>query len=270
MRAIVLEYHDVVAGGDFDADGFPGEAANSYKITDSAFASHLEAVSARRVAVNGDVRTLERGAEAPIPVLFTFDDGGSGSLPAARMLEARSWRGHFFVTTQQIGERGFLTSADVRELHRRGHVVGTHSHSHPLRMGRLTSQQVYDEWKRSIDILESILGVAVQTASVPGGYYRPFVAETAAACGIRWLFTSEPVMEVGRVAECAVYGRYTIRRSTSPSSVLSLLGSRSLARTSQWTAWNLKKLAKMMAGDAYLRLRASLFGDGSAPDSVVR
>jgi hypothetical protein len=102
------------------------------------------------------------------------------------------------------------------------------------------------------------------------GHHRPFVAAAAAECGIRWLFTSEPVTGVGRVAACAVYGRYTIRRSTSPSFVRSLLGARSMARTSQWTTWNLKKVAKMMAGDAYLRLRASLFGDASSPDSVAR
>lgn len=270
MRAIVFEYHDVVSGGDFDADGFPGEAANSYKISDSTFASHLEAVSSRGVEVNSDVRLLERGSEAPIPILFTFDDGGSGAMPAADMLEARSWRGHFFVTTAQIGERGFLTRDGIRELHRRGHVVGTHSHSHPLRMGRMTAPEVHDEWKHSIEILETILGAPVESASVPGGYYRPFVAAAAAACGIRWLFTSEPVTRVGHVAACAVYGRYTIRRSTGPAFVLSLLGRRSLARTSQWTAWNLKKVAKMIAGDAYLRLRSSLFGDASAPDSLVR
>ena len=261
MRAIVLEYHDVVTGSDFNASGYAGEAANSYKIADIDFASHLQVVLEQGGVVCNDVRTQAVAERDRCPVLFTFDDGGSGSLVAAQMLEAQGWRGHFFVTTDRIGTAGFLAADDIRSLHHRGHVIGSHSHSHPVRMARLTPTQVEQEWTHSIDALQCIVGSPVQVASVPGGYYGEFVGLAAAAAGIRWLFTSEPQLTVGRVASSAVYGRYTIRRLTGRSSVRSLLVHPSFARASQWTTWNLKKVAKALAGDAYLRVRSSLFGD---------
>jgi len=33
----------------------------------------------------------------------------------------------------------------------------------------------------------------------------------------------------------------------------------SLARAMQWTTWNMKKAAKRLAGDRYLRVRSALF-----------
>ena len=38
-------------------------------------------------------------------------------------LEQMGWRGHFFITSDWIGRRGFLTAGQIRELRRRGHVA---------------------------------------------------------------------------------------------------------------------------------------------------
>ena len=46
MRALSLEYHDVVAGEDSDATGFPGPGPASYKIPLAAFEAHLDAIGA--------------------------------------------------------------------------------------------------------------------------------------------------------------------------------------------------------------------------------
>ena len=43
----------------------------------------------------------------------------------ADRLEALGLRGHCFVSTDFIGERGFLTAAQIRELDARGHIFGT-------------------------------------------------------------------------------------------------------------------------------------------------
>ena len=265
MRVVVLEYHDVVEPHAFEASGFSGASANSYKVTIDAFRAHLAAVAAAGCPVLNDVRGLPNEAPRAVPVLFSFDDGGSSSLRSAELLEARGWRGHYFIATSCIGTPGFLTAAELRELHGRGHVVGSHSHSHPLQMGRMTPAIVHDEWARSVAILEDVLGAPADVASVPGGYYRPFLAEAASACGVRWLLSSEPVRRVHRVADAYVLGRYTIRRADRAAHVRSLTASPSLARALQWTMWNAKKVAKRVGGDAYLRLRAAIFRETSYP-----
>ena len=57
-----------------------------------------------------------------------------------------------------------------------------------------------DEWTKSRSVLEDVLGHDVAIASLPGGYFSPTVAETAAEAGLRVLFTSEPVTRTGREA----------------------------------------------------------------------
>src|SRR5205823_4330182 len=96
--------------------------------------------------------------------VITFDDGGRSAMAAADMLEARGRIGHFFITTNYIGTRGFLTEEQIRELAARGHVLGSHSCSHPLRMGHCSWPQLLNEWTRSRSILSGVIGVEVRDA----------------------------------------------------------------------------------------------------------
>src|SRR5436309_10370742 len=134
-----LMYHDVAAAGDDDSSGFPGRDAGLYKITPELFGAHLDALQSLRSSA----------------LAITFDDGGSSALIAADLLQARGLIGHFFITTNYIGTRGFLTERGIRELARRGHVIGSHSCSHPLRMSRCGWPQLVDEWTRSCAVLSN-------------------------------------------------------------------------------------------------------------------
>lgn len=152
-----------------------------------------------------------------------------------------------------------MTVEGLRNLQRAGHVIGSHSATHPTRMSRLSAAALRAEWRGSIALLEDILGERVTVASVPGGYYSRPVAEAASEAGVRALFTSEPVTAIETVASCAVIGRFTLRRWHSARYAASLAGRRSFARYGQWIGWSAKKLLKRTAGDAYLRWRAATF-----------
>jgi peptidoglycan/xylan/chitin deacetylase (PgdA/CDA1 family) len=251
-----LEYHDVVNEGDPGLSGFPGGAAASYKLDAGTFQRHLDAVSAsgRPVLSVGD---------APVPhdaILLTFDDGGRSALEViAPALEQRGWRGHFFVATDCIGTQGFLDARELAELVARGHVVGSHSRTHPLRMSALTPLQLVSEWAGSKEWLERELGVELPVASVPGGALFDTVIKAASDQGIRVLFTSEPVTKVSRVHGCEVVGRFTLRRGDSPAVVRRLCGRAGGLRTRYWLAWNARKVAKRLVGPLYLRVRERLF-----------
>ncbi|MEP7343773.1 MAG: polysaccharide deacetylase family protein [Gemmatimonadaceae bacterium] len=264
MQIVALEYHDIVDGATgeaaFEGSGFPGGAARTYKMTATNFATHCDAVATSGTLVVNDVRTLP--TDVARCAMFTFDDGGVSALrPTADILERFGWRGHFFITTGAIGTPGFLTTAQARELSDRGHVVGSHSHSHPVRMSHLDTAGLHREWRESVECLQDALGAAVTVASVPGGYYGTPVAKAAFAEGIRWLFTSEPVSRPSRVGECDVFGRYTLRIDSSPSLARALVSPGGTARLWQSAIWGAKKAAKRIGGDTYLRLRASLMGD---------
>lgn len=257
---ITLEYHDIIEGSDFGNSGFPGAASASYKLSAQEFAAHLRAVTTA-----GSVLTPHAAFTAPTQtraIILTFDDGGVSAIAsAAPLLEAAGCRGVFLITSDYIGRDSFLTPADLRELHERGHVVGSHSSSHPIRMAACTRDQLAREWHDSTAALGDMIGTAIDTASVPGGYFSRAVAETAAEAGIRFLFTSEPTTRVVAINGCRVIGRYTLRRWHQANVAASLVAPSSPARSAQWLRWNTLKLVKRLGGASYLRWRERLFGD---------
>lgn len=242
MSTPVLMYHDVV--DDADGSGFPGKHAGLYKLRRASFEKHLLAIR----------------AAAPDTIL-TFDDGGvSFHSTIGGMLEQYGWRGHFFITTDWIGQPGFCDCAQIRDLAGRGHIIGSHSCSHPPRMSALSPEEIEAEWRRSREALEEIIGVPVSTASVPGGYYSSTVAAAAARAGIRTLYTSEPTTRATRLDNCLILGRYAIQRDDSASKAAALAAGRWVPRAQQFVWWKTKKAMKYLGGDLYLRTQKRLLG----------
>jgi peptidoglycan/xylan/chitin deacetylase (PgdA/CDA1 family) len=253
MQAHSIMYHDVVENGDFESSGFPGEGAHVYKLRREDFARHLDAIAAATAAV-ATVRDLKGS-----PVLLTFDDGGvSFHHPIADLLEGRGWRGHFFITTDRIGTPGFLSEGEVRDLHRRGHVIGSHSCSHPTRMAALSRAELDREWRESVVRLSALVGEPVKVASVPGGYYSRAVGEAAAAAGIEVLFTSEPTAQAGMLNGCMVLGRYVIQRGMAPEWSGGFAAGRPAQCWRQTALWKAKRVAKTVGGSGYLKLRQAI------------
>jgi peptidoglycan/xylan/chitin deacetylase (PgdA/CDA1 family) len=262
MRAISLLYHDVVPAGRFDASGFPGGDADIYKLDLEEFQRHLMAI---RSCIQRPPIAAARAAEThTMPLMLTFDDGGSSAHEyIADLLEAQNWRGHFFVTTDWIGRTGFLNPAQIRDLSSRGHLIGSHSCSHPQRMSHCSVRQLEHEWNRSAAVLSDILGAPVTLASVPGGFYAPNVAETAAGAGLTTLFTSEPRTRCEVVIGCTVWGRYTIQQGVKPATAAAIASGDILPRFRQTAYWNAKKLAKTAGGTSWLRMRKWLLANGN-------
>lgn len=269
MKAISLLYHDVVEGEDWDSSGFLGPDAAKYKLSRRDFEEHLAAAANAHRTPAIKVREALYGSSPHLPMLITFDDGGtSAAHPIADLLENRGWRGHFFITTGQIGKQGFMNEAQIRRLHERGHVIGSHSFSHPMRMSFCDDDALADEWTKSVETLSDLLGEKVDTASVPGGYYSRRVAEAAAAAGIHILFNSEPTTRINRVRDCFVLGRFTVVRGMPAEISGRLASGGGAARLRQWTFWNIKKAAKHVGGTHYLSARRQLLSRGQRKKSA--
>lgn len=237
-----LLYHDVVPDGQYRSSGFSSPDADIYKLDASEFRRHLQAIVARGVR--------------PHAGLFTFDDGGVSALePTASLLEEFGFTGNFFVTTDFIGTPGFLTREQIRELHRRGHVIGSHSCSHPTRMALCPRDQLRREWSESGRVLADIIGADVITASVPGGFYSRAVAETAAESGIRVLYTSEPTAVAHTVGQMTVIGRYSVQQGIPASTAAELAAGDSWPRMKQAVLWGVKKAVKRVGGRYWLAFR---------------
>lgn len=253
-QLLSLLLHDIYEC-DLAESGFSGPGANRYKLT----AMELEAQLAGIVQARRDrpllVSQMGKKRRKRIPFAITVDDGGiSYYTTVAERLERLGWRGHCLVTTGFIGRRGFLERRHIRELHTRGHLIGTHSVSHPARFAACTWDRMVQEWADSRKTLQDILGEDVTIGSVPGGYFSRRVAQAAAASGLKVLFTSEPQTRVRRVGDCEVFGRFTVRAGAPPAFSGRIAGCRRSTLRREWVVWNAKKVVKYFLGGSYRHL----------------
>lgn len=252
-----LMYHDVV--DDPAASGFLRPGALPYKLTRAAFGAHLDAIAAGGCAPTrvDAVDVAEPGRR----LLLTFDDGGASALWIADALERRGWRGHFFIVTSLIDRPRFLTRAEIRDLASRGHVIGSHSHTHPDICRDLPADQMLAEWRVSRGALADLLGQPCQSASVPGGDISGRVLRAASVAGYHYVFTSEPWLTPHWVGGAWVLGRFSVKTSTSARRV------GELARFRGWQLAlfqrRLKVAARRAAAPLYRRYVARLTHDAA-------
>jgi peptidoglycan/xylan/chitin deacetylase (PgdA/CDA1 family) len=242
-----LMYHEVT--DDPATSGFQRRSALPYKHSRTAFAAHLD-----RIAAGPHLPELVTDFDLTRPgrhVLLTFDDGGASAPYIGDVLAARNWRGHFFVVTGLIGKRGFASASDIRYLRDAGHLVGSHSHTHPDIFREQSAAQMLEEWRVSRASLEDLLGAPCRAASVPGGDISSLVLRTAAQAGLEFLFTSEPWLTPRRVGDCWVVGRCSAKVETSPDHVGALTQFRGWTRA--LVVRRLKVAARYSASPLYRR-----------------
>ena len=225
MEVAGLMYHEVT--DDPKTSGFQRAGALPYTLTRAAFDSHLAAIGrgalTPELVTQLDFQANGNGSGERRHLLLTFDDGGASAMYVADELCRRGWRAHFFIITNRIGERTFLKPADVRELRARGHLVGTHSHTHPDIFRNLSRDAMATEWNVSRAILEALLGEPCVAASVPGGDISRVVLEQAGESGIRYLFTSEPVLRPEFVGGTWILGRVILKNGVSAATIRQLV-----------------------------------------------
>jgi peptidoglycan/xylan/chitin deacetylase (PgdA/CDA1 family) len=238
MAVVTLLFHDVFDRSPAES-GFAGAAADRYKLSTREFSRILQSLATLEEPLLLDPTSAEHG------VIVTVDDGGqSYASVVADRVEALGGRGHCFVTTGRVGAPGFLTAAQIRDLDRRGHRIGSHSVSHPSPFNQLTPARMRREWRDSRGCLEDLLGHEVTTASLPGGAYSREVAHAASDSGVRVLFTSEPIRRVETIGACVVAGRFAIRPGRPIRRAAALVAGRRAALAVEWIGWNAKKVIK--------------------------
>lgn len=257
MKSISLMYHDVVSSEqEISCSGFDSPDANHYKVDASVFSSHLEQIYADSKYIS----TINSKLSAKeTPIFLTFDDGGKSAISLARdVLNKFNAKGHFFITTSMIGTPNFLTEEDIIKLDQEGHIIGSHSHTHPVKISALNKSEIELEWKSSTDILERILKKKITVASIPGGFFSNEVVESASKAGIRTLFTSEPKRKFSKLSGCTLIGRYAVLRRTPFKEIEHIYKENTLYLIKQFLFWEFKKVLKKLFGPQYAFIRKKI------------
>jgi peptidoglycan/xylan/chitin deacetylase (PgdA/CDA1 family) len=244
VTARALMYHDVER-----------DNPDVYAVTPERFREHLDAIDAAGCGAPARADALAAGTGG---WALTFDDGGISALAVADELARRSWVGHFFIAVDYVGRPISLDWDGVRAVARMGHVIGSHSCSHPDRMADLSWEQLLDEWSRSAAALADALGEPVTTASVPGGLYSTAVGRAAAQAGYAILFNSLPTQRVSSVDGTTLIGRYAVRRDTDAAEAAAAASGATLPWARQSAAWRLRGAVKKVAGPRYESMRRAL------------
>ncbi len=123
--------------------------------------------------------TAARRAE----VALTFDDGPDPEVTPRVLdaLDAAGLRASFFL----IGERAVRHPAIVREVVRRGHEVGNHSHRHSTAFGWYGLARTRREIERAQAAIADAAGVAPVFFRAPFGMRNPLLDPALARLGLR-------------------------------------------------------------------------------------
>jgi peptidoglycan/xylan/chitin deacetylase (PgdA/CDA1 family) len=235
MLVASFGYHDVT--DDPSQSGFQRNGALPFKLGARLFRDHLDRIAQEKLRppLVTEIDVTKPGRQ----VLLTFDDGGKSALNVATELSRRGWKGHFFITTSLIGRRTFLDASEIRQLRAEGHLVGSHSHTHPDIYRELDPERMRVEWLQSSDILAQILGEPCLAASVPGGEISGAVLRSAGPAGFRYLFTSEPWLAPRVVGGCWILGRYCPKVTTTADEI---------AELTRFEGWTNKLLVRRLKG----------------------
>lgn len=260
-------YHEV--SNDPTSSGLQRPGARPFTLPEPMFARHLEAI-ARGPCTPEHFHEIDP-ARPGRHLLMTFDDGGKSALHAAEALGRHGWKGHFFIITGRIGDAGFLDVGEIRQLRQCGHVIGSHSVTHPSLFRELSDERMREEWRTSADRLAQLLGEPCVAASVPGGDISARVLRSADEVGLRCLFTSEPTLTPQRVGRCWVLGRFVPKIHTPPSRVGEL---------AQFRGWGRAMLVRRLKVGArvllpglyrrYVRQRTTPFHEEPLPRTLAR
>ena len=154
------------------------EADRPHDVRRDSFAAMLD-----RLQASAEFTTDLLGHHQGSPTFaLTFDDGSEDHLWVGRALAGRGLHGVFFLVAGLIGEPGFLTWDQARELVALGHEVGSHSVDH-LPVRSLSRDEILHQVRASKQQLEDELQVPVRYFAPPYGYDAPGLRESLVACG---------------------------------------------------------------------------------------
>lgn len=179
----LLMYHEV------------GDGPNSLYVREAelkAQVAELAAQGYKTVSLDQVERHFKSGEPLPEkPIVLTFDDGYASTFSrAAPILAAHGFTGTVFVITDFVGQPGYLTWDQVRQLAAAGWEVGSHTVSHPD-LTKLSSKLLERQLTVSKTVLEEQLQRPVRAFCYPSGRQNAAVAAAVARAGYEVAVTTE-------------------------------------------------------------------------------
>lgn len=179
----VLVYHIVRPAYATDSKAVRG-LAQTPEVFDAEM-THLSTAGYHLVSFRDLENYFKNGAPLPSkPIILSFDDGWSDQFTYAfPILVKHNYKATFFVFTNAIGRRGFVSLDNLYAMRDAGMTIGSHSRSHPFLKKITDTAALWKEIDGSKKLLESKLGTQVTEFAYPFGQYNPAIVEMVQKAG---------------------------------------------------------------------------------------
>ena len=205
----ILTYHRV----------HPEASAETPTVTPTVFDRQMALLAKRWHPIG--LQELAAGLEGTSPLLaraivVTLDDGTDDTaIHAWPVLARHRIPAAVFMITTNIGRPGFMTWDHLRQLHRGGITIGSHTTTHAY-LPSVSLDQARQELVVSKQTLEDGLGAPVEFVSYPGGGFTPKICVLVQETGYRAACTTNRGIRRFPI-DCLALRRITMHsKATSP------------------------------------------------------
>lgn len=146
---ICLAYHKILAQTD----------DSIHTVSVDSFAKHLSIIKQSGVPLATSFFSVKEVSKRA-GLLLTFDDGTIDHYTTVMpLLKQFKMPAIFYIPTAKLDTNGYITSRQAGGMVENGHVLGSHTHTHPRLPSKGTSQ-IIEEMEVSAQVLQDIHGVA--------------------------------------------------------------------------------------------------------------
>ncbi len=255
---IYLMYHEIERAGRGLCEREQGYVR--YVVSESSFREHLARLRASGFQGVSVSEALARSDDDRRSIAVTFDDGcETDLLIAAPLLKAANFNATFYAIAGRIGERGYLSAVQLRQLSESGFEIGCHSMTHSY-LDDLGDNRLRVEIAEAKDRLEEMTGKRIAHFSCPGGRYSRAVARVAREAGYASVATSRIGVNT-RATDSFALSRVAVLRDIGTGEFERICRAEGFAARRARTG--LLNAAKVILGNSiYERVRSSVLNQG--------
>jgi len=200
-------------------------------------------------------------------VCITLDDGcETDVLTAAPVLKELGFGATSFITVNFLNQPGYMTHAQVRELHALGFEIGCHSLTHPY-LTDVDDAQLRQETAGAKDRLEQIAGVRVDHFSCPGGRCDTRVAKAVKQANFRTMATSVTALNFS-TTDLFALARVAILDGVSQEHVIRVCRGQGL-RLTQIKERTREMARRVLGSQGYDSVRSLILGEKRKSDTPI-
>jgi peptidoglycan/xylan/chitin deacetylase (PgdA/CDA1 family) len=246
-HAIALMYHALSAG-----EAPPGQDPH-YTVSSGAFVRHLDHLLGPGAV--GSTRDWLQGTGSHW-ALVTFDDGHISNYALAfPALQARGHHADFFVNPAMVGQTGFASWSQLREMSDAGMSIQSHGYDH-VYLTSLGGQQLRAALNAAREEISQRIGRPATLLAPPGGRMPRHLAQIARECGYTHVLSSRPG-RIDRASDACILPRMSVTATTTEADLEKWIDGSQRTFLRERIRYGSLAMAKRLLGDSrYERARA--------------